>query len=596
MALRALTVDLPAGELREELPAHVERDYLGGRGAIAWLMLNRLPPDTAHFAPENLLIFAAGPLVGLTSVAEGGFVVGTRSPLTGAIGYSWAQGQWGAALRQSGTDLLVIKGQATEWSYLIVDAEGTQLRSASHLLGLDTKATAAALSAELGADYRVLCLGPAGEADVAYSAIVAEGRHMAEPAGTGAVMANKRLKAIAVRGGGPLPAYDVPKLTVAQTIIRRRAANSPLVAGLRQNGSAYLLGRAAAIGGLSEHNGKVGRLSDGLPRLIAALPLLSRNLDRGSDETLLAAYLEFIRPNGERSPFPQLEIIAGFARCGITGLHALITIGDLCLRLGLDPAASSAMISFLMECQEEGLDQSETLPYGNEEAVLTALRSLGVRRERRDVLSLGVGEIFDIFWGGEAFAPQVKGLAMPGLDPRGLNGIALATATAPIGGDYRYAMNYEELVEEPPSWLPEAAAAPYETNGKVLRLIWHERIAAILDSAGLCRRLGLMAYQISPVELQAMIAATGTSYNGSDLVRLGERIVTAERLFARRYSDNGGSDGLPERYMTTPLADGPAVGRLPPLSTMTAEYYRRHGWTTEGDPTAERLRELRIEN
>jgi aldehyde:ferredoxin oxidoreductase len=596
MALRALTVDLPADQVREQLPTDVERDYLGGRGAIAWLLSQRLPHDTPPMAPENMLIFAAGPLAGTAAIAANGFVIGTRSPVTGAIGYSWAYGQWGAALRQSGTDLLIIRGQASQWSYLLIDEHGAHVHSAAHLLGMDTKATTAALVAEYGPESRVVCLGQAGEAEVAYCSIVAEGRYMAEPAGTGAVMANKRLKAIVVRNGATLPVVEPQKLAVANTIINRRVEGSPLAANMRKLGSAHLLARAIAWGGISEHNGQSGTLNEGLSRLVTALPMLSRHLDKGNDNSLIPFYLDFVRPNGERMPFPELETVAAFARCGISSPNALIKIADQCLRLGLDPAATSASISFLMECQEEGLAQQQTLPYGNEDAVLHAITSLGVKRERRDVLSLGVGEIFDIFWGAEAFAPQVKGLAMPGLEPRGLHEIALAMATAPIGGDYRYAMPYEELLDEPPTWLPDEAASPHESKGKAIRLIWHERFAAVLDAAGICRRLGLMAYQVSPAEMLALIvAATGHAYSGADIIRLGERIVTVERLFARREGDNGGVDGLPERYTTTPLNDGNAAGKLPPMAELLAEYYGRHGWTGQGDPTPERLEELRIQ-
>lgn len=147
MPLRTLTIDLERGHARQQLPATVERDFLGGRGAIAWLLWQHLPPDTPPLAPENLLIFAAGPLAGTNAFATGGFVVGTRSPLTGAIGYSWAQGHWGSALRRAGYDVLVIRGQAPDWVYLVIDGDTVRLRSAAQLAGLDTVATAEAIRA-----------------------------------------------------------------------------------------------------------------------------------------------------------------------------------------------------------------------------------------------------------------------------------------------------------------------------------------------------------------------------------------------------------------------------------------------------------------
>lgn len=194
MTLRALRVVLNRGKMQQQLPPQVEHDYLGGRGVIAWLLYHHLPDDTAPLSAENLLVFAAGPLAGTTAFSTGGFVVGTRSPLTGGIVYSWAPGCWGAALRRSGYDLLMISGQATSWCYLQIDNENVRLRPATHLVGLDTRATVEALQSELGDAYVVVCVGPAAESGVAYSSIVAEGRYIAEPAGTGAVMAHKILK------------------------------------------------------------------------------------------------------------------------------------------------------------------------------------------------------------------------------------------------------------------------------------------------------------------------------------------------------------------------------------------------------------------
>jgi aldehyde:ferredoxin oxidoreductase len=170
--------------------------------------------------------------------------------------------------------------------------------------------------------------------------------------------------------------------------------------------------------------------------------------------------------------------------------------------------------------------------------------------------------------------------------------VALATATAPIGGDFRYAMAYEEMLAEPPAWLPDEPSHPQAIKGKATRLIWHERFAAALDAAGLCRRLALMAYQVMPAELTELIsAALGRSITSGELARLGERIVTVERRMARR---EHARDELPFRWREAPLSEGRAAGHLPALDDLLGEYYRRHGWDDHGDPTPERLAELGI--
>jgi aldehyde:ferredoxin oxidoreductase len=597
MALRALRILLDTRQTRsEELPAHVEREYLGGRGAATWMLANRLPPHTGPLASANLLIFSAGPLAGLGIAATGGFVASTRSTLTGAIAHSWAQGRWGGALRRAGYDLLAIDGQADDWCCIQIDGAHVAIHPAQKLLGLDTTATANAIRDLWGDEFVALCIGPAGEAGVAFSAIVAEGTFMAEPAGTGAIMARKRIKAIAVRGGAANTPADGARIAAVTGTIKRRIAGSELAAGIRQYGSLFYAAQADEWGALTGRNGQDGRIPylEAIGR--AKLAQRGRREPRGCENCPLPCHSVYIRRNGEPLAYPELEAFAGFGgRCGIASPDALIVANDLCVRLGLDVVETSATIAFMMECQDQGLSRAGTLPWGDDDAVLAAIERLGQRQEKRDILSLGVGEMKEIFFGSEAFAPQIKGLAMPALDPRALHEIALALATAPIGGDYRYAMAYEELLAEPPPWLPDEPSHPQAIKGKALRLIWHERFAAALDAAGLCRRLALLAYQITPAELTELLsAALGRPFSAGELARIGERIVTVERVFAHHYGMGATDDTLPTRWREYPLSDGRAAGHLPALDDMLAEYYRRHGWNEQGQPTPERLEELGI--
>jgi aldehyde:ferredoxin oxidoreductase len=597
MTLRALRIMLDTHETQsDELPAAVEQEYIGGRGAATWMLANLMPPNTAPLSPSNLLIFSAGPLAGTGIAGTGGFVVSTRSALTGAIGHSWGQGRWGGALRRAGYDLLVLEGRAEEWCYIQIDGEHTYVRSAHKLAGLETTATLRALGEALGDEYVVLCIGPAGEAAVAYSAIVSEGTFMAEPAGAGAVMAGKRVKAIAIRGDAEIQPANQARIDAVVDAITRRVAESDLAAGIRQYGSLFYAEYAHEWGALTGRNGQDGRIPHLEAISRAKLVQRGRREGRGCEGCPLPCHSVYIRRSGEPLAFPELEALAGFGgRCGLGSPDAVIIATDLCLRLGLDVAAASAAIAFMMECQQQGLSSAGTLPWGDDDAVLAALERLGQRQEKRDVLSLGVAEMQEIFFGSAAFAPQVKGLAMPALDPRALHEIALALATAPVGGDYRYAMAYEEMLPEPPAWLPDEPSHPQAIKGKVPRLIWHERFAAALDAAGLCRRLALLAYQVTPAELTELLsAALGRTFTAGDLARVGERIITVERLFARRYGSNAAADVLPARWSEFPLADGRAAGHLPALNDLLTEYYRRHGWDTHGDPTPARLAELGI--
>lgn len=595
MALRVLRILLDDGTAQSgELPAAVARDYLGGRGVASWMLADQLPPNTSPLSRANLLVFSSGPLSGTSLPATGGFVVSTRSPLTDAIGHSWAQGRWGAALRRAGFDLLVLEGQSPDGCIVQIDGERVILLPVGDLAGLDTLATDRALRRRLGDEYVVACIGPAGEAGVAYASIVSEGRYTAEPAGTGAVMAHKRVKAIAVRGSTTLPLVDEQRARAVQAHIQQRISSSELASGVRLFGSNYYLPFAKEWGALTGRNGQDGRCDHLQTITRTTLAQRAKRDLFGCEGCPLPCHSRYLRKDGGATAYPDLEAVAGFGgRCGIASADALILANDLCLRLGLDVASTSAALAFMMECQQEGLSKAGTLAWGDDDAILSTIERLGQKREKRDILSLGVGEMQEVFFGSSAFAPQVNGLAMPAIDPRALHEVALTLATSPIGGDYRYAMVYEELLVEPPAWLPDEPSHPQAVKGKASRLIWHERFAAAVDAAGLCRRLALMAYQVTPGELNELLnAALGTTFSGPDMARIGERIVTVERVFARRFGTVGQIDQLPRRWRETPLQDGRAAGHLPALDDLLPEYYRRHGWDEHGDPTPKRLADL----
>jgi aldehyde:ferredoxin oxidoreductase len=601
MALRVLHIQLDTLTSQvSQIPAILDNDYLGGRGLAVWMLSHQLPSGTSPMSRANQLIFSAGPLSGTGLPATGGFIVSTRSPLTGAIAHSWAEGRWGTALRSAGYDAMVIEGQSAEWCYIQIDGQRVTMRPAGDLVGLDTITTERMLGRALGDNYATLCVGPAGEAGVAYASIVAEGRFPAEPAGTGAVMAHKRIKAIVVRGSEPHTIANPERVKQLRNTLSQRADQSELVAGLRQFGSNYYLASIAERGAITVRNGQAAATTEQITQLLA---LRTEVAQRGKREPLgcegcpISCHSRYIRKDGGTTAYPELEAILGFgARCGITNADAIIRLNDACLRLGLDVTSTSAALAFMAECQEEGLSKSEPLPWGDEAAFLAAIERLGQRRERRDILSLGVGEMREVFYGSNDFAPQTNGLAMPALDPRALNEIALTLATSPIGGDYRYALSIDELLQAPPSWLPEENSPPDSTKGKAARLIWHERFAAALDSAGLCRRVALFAYQATPAELSDYLSATlGRAFTGADLAKLGERIVTLERLFAQRYATHTHRDTLPKRWMRSQLNSGPAAGKLPQLEEMLTEYYRRHGWDEQGNPTPKRLADLGIQ-
>jgi aldehyde:ferredoxin oxidoreductase len=595
MPLNVLHITLDShSSQREELPPVVEQQFAGGRGAASWLLATMVSPDVSPTSTANALILSAGPVAGRAPGVAGGLIATTRSPITGILAHSWAIGHWGTMLQQAGFDIVTLTGQSADWCYILIDDGAITFHVADSLAGLDTFATAQAIRQTHGGEWSVAAIGPAGEAGVAYASIVVDGRHAAEPAGTGVVMAKKRVKAIAVRGSALQPADKTRTDAVLASINKRVTGNEQAAAFRRDGGSLAYTSRAIEIGLFSYKNGQEGELPHAQALDRGVWGQRARREGHGCAGCLLECATSYQRRNGEPMAYPELEAIAGFGgACGIANPDTIIIANDLCVRLGLDVAAASAALAFMMECQERGLSRAGTLAWGDGDAVVATLRRLGQRQEKRDVLSLGAGEMQDVYYGSGTFAPQVKGMALPGFDPRALPELALCYAVSPIGSDHRYAMSYEKLAPELPTWLMGSQSTP-ALQGTVPRLIWHERFAAAIDAAGVCRRMAMMAYQISPSEVTELItAATGRVMSGIEVAKLGERIVTFERLLSLRYESD--ADSLPHRWVHDPLESGGALGKLPVLEDLLAEYYRRHGWNEAGEPTAARLAELGID-
>ena len=206
---KMVSVDLSSGEIRRvDLPETITWQFLSGRGINAWLLAQHVGPDPDPFAEESILVFNCGLLTGTAAASSSRLHVNAISPLTGVLGSSNVGGYFGAELRAAGVQSLLIRGRAQSPVTMCIDGEQVELREASHLWGLDTRAATEALRHELGRRPRLMVIGPGGENGVRYACIMTGTRHAAGRTGMGAVMGAKNLKAIAVRGQKQLFEHD----------------------------------------------------------------------------------------------------------------------------------------------------------------------------------------------------------------------------------------------------------------------------------------------------------------------------------------------------------------------------------------------------
>src|SRR5262245_16729217 len=190
----------------ERVPLSEEtlRQFIGGSGLGAKLLLAEGAAMLDPLAPESPLIFTFSPLVGSSLTTSAKFAVVSKSPLTERINDSLASSGFAITGKRCGADAIMIVGRAAELSVLVIEQDGTEpararLVPAATYRGMSCNETEARLRAELGPEYRIASIGPAGERLVRYATISHDGRH-AGRGGSGAVLGAKNIKAIAVRG------------------------------------------------------------------------------------------------------------------------------------------------------------------------------------------------------------------------------------------------------------------------------------------------------------------------------------------------------------------------------------------------------------
>jgi benzoyl-CoA reductase subunit BamB len=196
-----LEVDLTRGNIeRVQTDPQLTELHLGGLGTNARLLWERVPAEADPFSPENLLIFSAGLLVGTPAPGANRTIVSTFSPQTKLMAYSMMGGFFAPELKHAGYDTVILRGRSPDLVYLWIDNDKVELRDATHLAGKGAVETQDLIRKELRQpEAQVAAIGLAGENRVFFASIE-QGKSSASRAGIGAVMGDKRLKAVAVRG------------------------------------------------------------------------------------------------------------------------------------------------------------------------------------------------------------------------------------------------------------------------------------------------------------------------------------------------------------------------------------------------------------
>src|SRR5580693_3575183 len=576
---QALVADVTDGTSEVlPLPDDILRAYIGGAGLGVWLLHRLAPAKADPLGPGAPLAFVFSPLVGTPLTTSAKFAVVAKSPLTGMVTDALASSQFAIAGKLTGHDAIVIRGRAAKPSALLVDGDGARLIDAAHLSGMSAAEADAKLRAELGRGWRVAAIGPAGERGVRYATISHDGRH-AGRGGLGAVMGAKNLKAIAVRAA----ARDL-----------RARSFGPATAKYRELGTLANLLAFNAISTLPTRNFQAATF-DGAQHLAAEAAADDpgsptdesvagmRRVARSSCASCTIGCEHIYRVGrGSKVRVEYENVFALGPMCGVSDPAAVLAASARCDDLGIDTISAGGTIAWAMECAQRGLIDAPWLRFGDSAALLRALDEIGAGSTPLGSL-LGDGSkraSRTVGADSQAFAPHVKGLEMPGYEPRTLHSMALGLAVNARGADHNRSGAYEADLSGDLDRLDGGDA-------QVAAAVETEDRAAVMDSMILCKFLrGVFTDPFA--EWAALLSSvTGWDADGAELRRTARRIVLAKRVFNIREGWQPGDDWLPERLLSQPLVTSSGrVAALTPerLRAMISGYYAARGLDTHGRP------------
>jgi aldehyde:ferredoxin oxidoreductase len=599
---KILSVDLSTGDIRDEpLDKAYARAFVGGSGLAARYIYDMVDCDTDPLGPENPLVFMTGPLVGTSMLSAGRCSVCALSPLTGIWGEANTGGFFGPELRFAGYDGIIFTGQAEKPVWLSVVDGRAELHDAADIWGSDSYEAQERVREVLDEPKaRVACIGPAGENLVKMAAVMNDHGRAAGRTGMGAVMGSKKLKAVAVRGSAKVGLAEPDGFKAVVREILENLDEDMTVMSLQLAGTACYVDMALMYGDMPIRYYQQGEWDE-------ASDLSGVLMDDQFGVKNTACYRCPIACGREtRAPTYGVERVDGpeYETLGALGtllmvndLEAVIYAGHLCNIYGMDTISAGATLALACEMFERGiLSTPDTggieIRYGDAKTMHRLIEMMARREGFGDVLAKGSVALAQMF-GVPDLAVTVNRLEVPMHDPRAFVGMAVSYALSPRGACHMQGDMYSvDTGQGPAIELGIEPGDRFDSSEEKGRIAARQQAWRSLYNAMI-----LCQFQNPGVEriLAALNAATGWGLEAGDLMTLGKRIVTLQRLLNLRRGLTRADDRLPGQLLR-PLMDGGTEGTTPDLDVLLAGAYAEYGWDPQtGHPTPETLEELGLE-
>jgi len=568
---------------------------LGGRGLSAKRYYDEIDPQVKPLDEQNKVFFFTGPLTGVHLPSTTKFQLSTKSPETGRYLCSNCGGNFGPQLKAAGYDALIIEGQASTWTYITIKNGEVAFGDADKWQGKSTTETLDLLLGAIGEKKTgVMSIGPAAERLVRISYINVDTRAFGR-GGAGAVLGSKRLKGIAVFGSSKIPVADRERIDQIRKTANENLRNTR--ANHTKYGTAQYIEVINELGAMPTRNFQTTYFEGGssVDAQVMRQHYYVKNYACYRCPVACGKMLKV-----KDGPFAGAKARAEYEtigllgpNCGIDDFGAIIMANQLCDELGLDTISTGNAVALVMELYERNLITARETKgiearFGSAQALIDIIRLIGERRGIGDLLAEGMNHVEHTHpeWG--PFIITAKGMPFAAYDPRAFHGNGLTYGTSSRGACHNVG-----------GWTirAELQSGDYDRyafvgKGKLVKSIQDNR--AYVDSLGICTVVrSSMGYSDTP-DGDVLKAVTGHDFT-PQLMEIGSRIYTLERLILNREGVTRRDDYLPERISKEPIPSGPAQGHVltPEMyDIMLNEYYDQRGWDQHGVPKPETVKKL----
>ncbi len=561
------------------LPDSVLLKYLGGKGLASYLLYSMNPEGVDPLSPDNCLIFATGPITNSIIWGSSRYGVYTKSPQTGFYSESYSGGKVPEAIDSAGFDAIVITGKNKRPAVIVIEPEGVEFHDADDIWGMNTYETEDAVNEKFGngsAKSGAVVIGPAGENLVRFAVIENDYWRSAGRTGVGTVMGSKNLKAIVFKGNKKRPLFNEKRVRTFSKEIAAESKNNPVVQAYKKMGTPMMVEFVNKIKAFPTRYWSEGFFDKWKNIGAEALHKQCNVQPRACAKCFIACGRMTTVQNGPYSGLkiegPEYETIFAFGGlCMIDSIEAIAYLNDICDRLGMDTISAGNLCGFTIEAAGRKKIDFQ-IKYGDVDAIAGLLKKIATRQGIGDILARGIRHAART-WDMEDIAVHVKGLELPGYDPRVLKGCGLAFATADRGACHlRATFHHPEI---------KGMIAPETIKGKAELLIDFEDRLTLMDTLILCR----FFRDIYPWERLGEIIemTTGQKQDKAALRERAAEISTLIRSFNIREGLKPEDDNLPKRFYKESLKTGHKI-KKEELETMLQDYYNLRGWQKNGLP------------